>query len=369
MANPLSESEEAALQNFARGLVDQQAARVIVPPNERSAGFWFGGGNMIEDADGHLYLVGRFRNQGDSRTGLHLGERGLELAIFRSCDRGQSFEKIVSFSKADLNLDGREVLSIEGSALHWTDGGVELFVSTEKNNIGYPDGFESFLKPGTGVWTIDHLQADTIEGLKQAPVRTILQSDDPQCIHMKDPFVYDRGGDLCLLFCTHPYNWSSSNTALSIRRAGATDFGEVDVDFFPRGFTWDVAMTRGTCVVDVPPVGKFADRRTSLMFYDGGESLRNLEEHAAAVKRPRGYSCEEIGGAAYVVDGCWREITRLSRNRPLFISPHGTGCSRYVDVHASGDGYYVTWQQSQADLSQPLVMNFLPHEEARRMLA
>ena len=48
---------------------------------------------------------------------------------------------------------------------------------------------------------------------------------------------------------------------------------------------------------------------------------------------------------------------RISKNAPAFISPWGTGCSRYVDVLDAGDDYYVTWQQSQQDLSQPLVLN------------
>lgn len=365
----LSDRDEARLAGFARSLVDQSAARIIVPPQKREAGFWFGGGNVIEDPQGRLFLVGRYRNQGDSRTGLHLGERGLELAIFRSDDRGRSFAKIVSFAKSDLNVGDREVLSIEGSALHWTERGVELFVSTEKRNIPYPPGLESYQKPGTGVWTIERLQAETIEGLKSAAIRTVLQFDDPQFTHAKDPFVYDRGDDLVLLFCTHPYNWSSSNTALAVRRAGGAAFGDLDFRFFPRGFTWDVAISRGTCVVDVPQVGAFADRDVRLMFYDGGESLRNLQEHSEAVTRPRGYSCEEIGGAAYVVDGNWRGIQRLSRALPSFISPHGTGCSRYVDAHRSHDGYFVTWQQSQEDLSQPLVMNFVSHERMNRILA
>ena len=143
----------------------------------------------------------------------------------------------------------------------------------------------------------------------------------------------------------------------------------MDFEFFPRGFTWDVAITRGTSVVDVPKVGSFADRDVSLVLYDGGESLRNLEEHAAAVSRPRGYSCEELGGAAYVIDGNWRAIQRLSRTLPWFISPHGTGCSRYVDVHRSHDGYFVTWQQSQPDRSQPLVLNFVTHEQVNSLLA
>ncbi|MEO8496680.1 MAG: exo-alpha-sialidase, partial [Planctomycetota bacterium] len=251
---------------------------------------------MVEDAAGRLYLVGRYRKFGDSRTGLGAGERGLELAIFCSDDRGQTFRKQVSFSKPELNVGAREVLSIEGSALHFNEQGVELFVSTEKAGIEYPAEFRSFLKPGTGIWTIERLQAASIDELKNASIETVLESDDPAVLHVKDPAVYTASnGDLVLMYCTHPYCWSSSNTAYATRKRGSDRLGESCFDFFPRGFAWDIAITRGTCILDVPKVGAFADRQVSLMFYDGGEALRNLDENERAVKRPRGYSCEELG--------------------------------------------------------------------------
>ena len=53
----------------------------------------------------------------------------------------------------------------------------------------------------------------------------------------------------------------------------------------------------------------------------------------------------------------------------MFISPTGTGCSRYVDVLETKDGFYATWQQSQDDLSQPLVMNFVSRDEALQILS
>ncbi len=365
----LARDLEAKLTDFALALVDQQQARVAVPPQQSSTGFWFGGGNMVEDADGRFYLVGRYRNFGDSRTGLGAGKRGLELAIFRSDDRGQSFQKQVSFSKPELNVGNRSVLSIEGSALYLTEQGVELFVSTEKAGIEYPAEFQSFLKPGTGVWTIERLQAPTIDALKDASIETVLESTDPAVLHVKDPAVYTAAsGDLVLLYCTHPYCWSSSNTAYATRARGSDRFGESCFDFFPRGFAWDIAITRGTCILDVPKVGAFAERQVSLLFYDGGEALRNLDEHERAVKRPRGYSCEEIGGVAYFVGGDMSRVHRLSQNKPLFISPYGTGCSRYVDVLATGEGLYATWQQSQDDLSQPLVMNFVSHDAVAKLL-
>ncbi len=366
----LNTAAEKRLTCLALAMVNQEKARVIVLPQQQASGFWFGGGNMIESHDGVLYLVGRYRNQGDSRLGVAAGRRGLELAIFELQRPGLSSRKVVSFSKSDLNVGDREVLSIEGSALHWTDDGVELFVSTERANIGYPAGLEQFLKPGTGVWTIEHIKADSIEGLRDAPIETILESRDPCHLHLKDPFLYETpDGDLVLLFCSHPFCWTSSNTGYAIRRRGDAAFGPVNYGVFPRGFTWDVAMTRGTAVVDVPQRGLFCAGRVSLLFYDGGESVRNLDEHASAVRRPRGYSCEEIGGVAYLLDGDLRRIDRLSKNHPLFVSPWGTGCSRYVDVLRSRDGVFVTWQQSQDDRSQPLVMNFVSNDEIDDLLS
>jgi hypothetical protein len=359
----LDSAQTQCLTCFARTLIDQQRARIIVPPYEPRSAFWFGGGNLVEAAGGSLYLVGRYRNAGDSRTGLADGERGLELAIFASVDRGQSFEKVVSFAKADLDVGDRRVLSIEGSALRMTPDGVELFVSSEKDHIGYPAGFEDHLKPGTGVWTIERLVAETIEGLKDAPRETVLESADPQFLHVKDPFLHVCGdGALMLLFCSHPYCWTSSNTGYVLSHDGGHTFSKPVFDFFPRGVAWDVAMTRGTCVLDVPQVGAFEDHRVSLLFYDGGECVRNHDEHSHAVTRPRGYSCEELGGLACVTDGDFSRVERLSKHRPLFVSPHGTGCSRYVDVLSTQDGFYATWQQSQPDGSQPLVMNFVQQQ-------
>ena len=89
-------------------------------------------------------------------------------------------------------------------------------------------------------------------------------------------------------------------------------------------------MTRGTCILDVPQSGVFKDKKISLFFYDGGECVRNLDAHQGAVQRPRGYSCEELGGLAYFENGELHDVKRISRYAPLFVSPKGTGCSRYV---------------------------------------
>jgi hypothetical protein len=356
------------LTNLATTLVDQRKAQVLIPANAHRPGFWFGAGNVIQDPRGAWYLVGRYRNEGDSRTGVGKGERGLELAVFRSTDGGNTFSKALSLRKADLNMGAQEVVSIEGAKLHVTQSGVELFVSTEKSGIGYPPGLESYLKPGTGVWTIDRLQAPTVEELAGRTPRTLLRGTDPRWFHLKDPVVFDAAsGETILYFCTHPYNWSSSNSAFAARARGSSNFAEPDFQFFPRGFTWDAAISRVTEFCAIPAIGGIPPG-AHLVFYDGGETIRPLEEHSAAVSRPRGHSCEELGGLGVMVEPRYGHVERLSLELPLFVSPHGTGSCRYVNVLETAEGYLATWQQSQSDGSQPLVAHFLSRAEAEGIL-
>ena len=354
---------------FAEALVNQEKARIIIPAQENSPGFWFGGGNMVSDSRGNLYVTGRYRNFGDSRTGTGMGVRGLELAIFKSEDHGATFRKVKSFSKKDLNINGLEVISIEGTALNLTAAGVELYISTEKLNRPFPEEYSTYCKPGTGSWTVEFMEADSIENLSTANYRTLLDNRDPRWFNTKDPFVHHTAaGDLVLGYCTHPFNWSSSNTGYTVRKKGSRDFSDLNNQFFPRGFCWDVGITRGTALLKLPQVGSFSGKNISLLFYDGGEAMREYPAHENAVQRPRGYSCEELGGVAWIMNDVIDFPERLTDVLPGFVSPWGTGCSRYVDVLETDEGYFATWQQSQKDFSQPLVMNFLSREDAERIL-
>jgi len=367
----LSNAEQQKLKHLSKTLIDQTKAKVAVPPLENASGFWFGAGNMVEWPDGTFYLCGRYRNSGDSRTGLHAGVRGAELAVFRSKDRTESFEKILSFSKKDLSYGDREVLSIERCWLLPMDAGVELYLSTEKTGLPYPKGYEEFQKTGTGVWSIDRIIASSIEAFDPSSIQPLLVGTDPRYCHFKDPVAYkDERGNTVLMFSTHPFTWASSNTALAVRPAGESEFGRIDYRFFPRGFTWDVAVSRICGVLQVPKIGAFeANPSVYLYFYDGAEGMRDLEEHGRAVKRPRGYSCEELGGAAYCTEETFPLIERLSTTLPFFVSPYGTGCSRYTTALRTEEGIYTTWQQSQPDLSQPLVMHFTSLDRIESILS
>ncbi|GAB5491707.1 MAG: hypothetical protein Phog2KO_19220 [Phototrophicaceae bacterium] len=367
----LSEVQTSKLKDMLTALLNQEQASVIVPAQQAATGFWFGGGNLIETPDGSIWISGRYRNFGDSRTGLGSGQRGLECAIFQSKDRGKTFDKVLSFSKADLSVAGREVVSIEGTALHIMDNGhIELFISTEKTR-SYPKGLESFQKPGTGVWSIDRISSDSVETLSVDSIESVLENfDRPEYLHVKDPVVFDTpDGGTALAFCTHPFTWSSSNTGVSVRPAGASTFETIEWDVAKRGAAWDVAATRITNRLAIPTVGVFADLGdVYAYFYDGAECLRQLDENPRANNRPRGYSCEEIGGAFVGDAQPSYAMQRLSLTAPLFVSPYGTGSSRYVSTIVLDEGILATWQQSQTDHSQPLVSHLLTNAEIEDLL-
>ena len=361
-----------ALIQFLTALIDQQKAQVLVPPYANASGYWFGGGNLVPDASGKTWLCGRYRNFGDSRTGLASGTRGLECAILCAHNQSQDFTKICSWSKTDLSYGERSVLSIEGTALHQLpDGTWELFISSEKE-LAYPDEIASFQKPGTGVWTIDRMTGPAPDQLEPATLEPILENfTRVEYLHVKDPVVYDDAhGNTLLIFCSHPFSWTSSNSGLAVRTPDANHFTVQAWEVVGRGPAWDVAATRITSRLTIPQVGVFADAPPcAIYFYDGAECLRPLEENQRAHSRPRGYSCEEIGGAFFGWDSEFPHMARLSALDPLFISPHGTGCSRYVETMVTADGVWAIWEQGQADESQPLVGHFLPMAEVVRLLS
>jgi len=363
---------EGRIRALLSALIDQEAAQVIVSPYQAAPGFWFGGGNLVEDEGGTLWLSGRYRDFGDSRVGLEAGARGLECAVFRSEGGALTFEKVASWSKADLSRDGPEVLSIEGTALHCTPHGQwELYVSSEKR-VAYPEPLQGFQKPGTGVWSIDRILGTSPSSLDLSTLEPVLENRTcPAYLHVKDPVVFDRpDGRTAMIFCSHPFSWSSSNTGLAVRDATGEGYRVEIWEMVPRGAVWDVAATRITDRMPLPAVGMWAGQRASAVyFYDGAECLRSHGENPLARKRPRGYSCEEIGGAFWGWEGAFPALTRLSQLQPMFVSPWGTGCSRYVSTLATASGILATWQQGQADGSQPLVAHTLPMDEVEQVLS
>jgi len=206
MTRQLDDTTIARLRDFAHTLINPSQASVAISPERPLPGYWFGGGNLAAGPDGRLYLTGRYRNAGDSRTGLDLGDRGKALVIFSSSDKGESWTRLLSMDKAAVVAGDQEALSIEGAALRFRPDGVELFVSSEKA-LEYPDPVAQYRKPGTGVWTIERLAAKTVEGLAAASPETIVCSHDPATLQIKDPFLGSAAdGSTLLFFCHHSFN-------------------------------------------------------------------------------------------------------------------------------------------------------------------
>lgn len=368
----LSQECSDSLRELGLRLLDQRSARILVPTLGKESGYWFGGGNLVQNTDGTILACGRYRNHGDARTGTGAGERGLEFAIFKAGSSHDPFRKIFSLSKSDLSIE-EEVVSIEGGALlppKDEKGNWELFVSTEKKS-SYPKPLIHFQKPGTGVWSINLIEGEEIDSLSVSSMRTVIKPGIPSSLHVKDPVAFrinDRSTEL--VYCHHPFSWSSSNTGLARRTEDRDDFDPVSDNVLPRGNSWDVACSRVTERLPVPAIGRFADLPPlSMYFYDGAECLRPLDQSPKAAKRPRGYSCEELGGLAWGWDAEFPKLSKISVDFPLFLSPHATGCSRYASAIFLGDGSLLgAWQQAQPDGSQPLVSNHLGKAEIDRIL-
>ncbi len=363
---------EERIRTLLSALIDQQAAQVVVAPHRAALGYWFGGGSLAEDEAGTLWLSGRYRDYGDSRTGLEAGTRGLECAVLQSGDGGKTFRQVASWSKADLSREGREVLSIEGTALHRTaDGQWELYISSEKR-IAYPAALRAFQKPGTGVWSIDRMVGDAPDALNVATLAPVLENRvHSGYLHVKDPAVFDLpDGRTAMIFCSHPFSWSSSNTGLAVCEGPEGRYRVECWEMVSRGPIWDVAATRVTDRMLLPQVGALAGgERMAAYFYDGAECLRSHEENPLAHRRPRGYSCEELGGAFWGGAEPDGSLSRLSQLEPMFVSPWGTGCSRYVHTLVTAWGILATWQQGRPDGSQPLVAHALAMDEVERILS
>ena len=160
---------------------------------------------MITDELGNLWLVGRYRDHGDSRTGVGAGLRGLELSLFKSEDNASSFRKVMSWSKSDLENDNFRVLSIEGSALNrLSDNTWEIFYSVEKSRE-YPRSLSGYQKQGTGVWSVGRITTNSLSDFNDSTNDEILICTEKfEHLHVKDPVVL--GSKSCdILFCTHPF--------------------------------------------------------------------------------------------------------------------------------------------------------------------
>ena len=217
----MDSSQRDRLISLGRALVDQQAARIVVEPNARQAGFWFGGGNLMETSEGRLHLVGRYRNVGDSTTGLGMGDRGLELAILSSDDNGETFARTMSLTKEELSRSPGEVVSIEGTALIARERGKELegefsqsFLARARRFLSLPGlsvGPEATIAARLGAHALhDPTEGGLLNGLWEMSQACGLALD----IWTEAIFIYDQTRRLCQRFGLDPLGLLASGALI-----------------------------------------------------------------------------------------------------------------------------------------------------------
>ena len=221
-------------------------AAVAVAPPGCGAGFWAGAPSALL-VDGVYHLAYRVR--------APLGQgRGMANVVARSTD-GVRFEPVAEVTKDRFGAE-----SLERPALvHTPEGRWRLYVSCAT--------------PGTKHWWVDVLEADTPEGLADAPRRTVLPGSDRHAV--KDPVVIHRAGLWHLWASVHPLDLPQHEDRMTTEYATSPD-----------GLDW---TWRGTALAPTP--GRVGRARGA-----GERGVRGPRRAGRDLRRP-GERRGELGGA------------------------------------------------------------------------
>jgi hypothetical protein len=276
---------------------------VVVDPPGDEPGAWSGAPSSIV-ADGDVYLAYRLR--------LPIGGgRGISNVIARSPD-GIAFTVIAEVGKDRFGAE-----SLERPALIRTpQGRWRLYVSAAT--------------PGTKHWRVDLLEADTPEGLADAPARTVLAGDDT--VGVKDPVLHHDAYGWHLWASVHPLeSWDDADRM-------TTEYATS-----PDGVQW---TWRRTALAGRPGEWDARGVRVSSVQVDGDTILAAYDGRATA-----GENWEERTGLARGVrlpDGSFGALT-AEDGEPLG-SPHTPNGLRYLSlVTMPGGQQRMYYEATRAD--------------------
>jgi len=340
-------------------LFDPDQGITIRTPPGQGRGYWVGAPTVWFDrTDRRFYLSYRLR-----RPRGVAPDRGAETRIAVSAD-GIHFEDVWRAAKDQFDSPSIERCSLARGR----DGRWQYFVS-------FVDGRD-------GRWRVDRLEAESIDKLDPASRRPVFTADQLGIEGVKDPNVFVHGGIYWMLLsyvptpagATHEQMHASAdiyNTGLSLScSAVASSLDGKDWLWHgpimrpqPGSGRWDAYATRVCCVVPAGPIW--------IAYYDGARSVEeNYEERtglavggicpepAAGPASPSTGAAPLPAGAPAPVGGllAFRSITP---HGPALVSPHGSGCLRYVDVVRFGSE-----RESPGSSSGPLISD-APGVDAR----
>ena len=299
---------------------------VVREPLGQGPGWWAGApGAFIDPRDSAVYLTYRYR-----RPRGVAPDRGGETRLARSAD-GLAFEDVCALTKDQFDSP-----SIERCAIQRAPDGAWLWY------VSYVDG-------GTGCWRTDLLEAPRPDAFDPATRTLLFDASPPGIEGVKDPWVLRVGPVwyMLLSYARSPdahasdqqkhgtadiYNTglTLSCTALATSLDGRVWHWQGDVLSPRRPGAWDSYAARLTCAL--PHAGGW------LGFYDGSADVAgNYEERAGLA----------VGAGLFA----WRSLTP---DGPALVSPHASGCLRYIDSITDGARRLFYFEAARPDGSHDL---------------
>lgn len=287
---------------------------VVVEPPGTEPGAWAGAPTAIV-ADDAVYLAYRLRRP--------VGEgRGIANVVARSQD-GVVFTTIAEVGKERFGAE-----SLERPAIVRTpQGRWRLYVSAAT--------------PGSKHWRVDLLEADTPEGLADAPIRTVLAGDES--VGVKDPVLHHDHHGWHLWASVHPLESWDDADRMTTRYATSPD-----------GVAW---TWRRTALAGRPGQWDARGVRVSSVVTDGDAVLAAYDGRATA-----GENWEERTGVARgqrLPDGSFGEL--VADDREPVGSPHAPHGLRYLSLITLPDARQrLYYEATRADGAHDLRTEVLP---------
>ena len=285
-------------------------AEVVLEPEDPRPGAWVGGPSALL-VDGIWWLAYRLREP--------LGEgRGIGNVVARS-DDGVAFTPVVGLGKDRFGAE-----SLERPALVRTpEGRWRLYVSCAT--------------PGTKHWRVDLLEADTVEGLAIAEIRTVLPGSDACAV--KDPVIRYDSRQWHLWASVHPLDDADATDRMTTEHATSSD-----------GVHW---TWQGTALAGTPGTWDARGVRFATVVLDGADTWALYDGRASAEENWE----ERMGLATQQPDGRFA----AAPDGPLLQSPHAPHGLRYADVVAvPGGGARWFYEATRADGAHDLRTVLLP---------